>query len=77
MCSSDLEPVDVLCEQKDFAGVDADAFEDAVAVEQSVVKDTDDSLFSGDKGTGDVNQSGHKSALVAGVRKRNCGWIMW
>ena len=36
-----VEPVDVLVEAKDLAVVDADAFEDAVAVEQAVVVDAD------------------------------------
>ena len=36
-----VEPVDVLLEPEDPAGVGADALEDAVAVEQAVIEDAD------------------------------------
>src|SRR5207302_9645819 len=36
-----VQPLDVLAEPKDLAAVDADALEDAVAVEEAVVVDAD------------------------------------
>jgi hypothetical protein len=49
----------VFGEQENAAGIDADTFEDPVTIQQAVVKNTDNRLFSGNKSTCNVDQSGH------------------
>ena len=54
-----VQPVDVLVEAEDLAAVDADAFEDAVAVEQAVVVDADLGVFLRNELAVDVDLSRH------------------
>lgn len=54
-----VEAVDVLSQQEHLPRVNSNAFKDAVAVQQTVIKNTDHCLFGGNESTGEVNQSGH------------------
>ena len=61
--SAFVQPFDVLTQEEHFAAVDADAFEDAVAVEKAVIKNADDSLFLRDEGPVDVHLHGGLNQL--------------
>ena len=46
--------------QKNLAAVDADAFKDAIAVQQAMVKNADDSLFLGDQFSSQIDLQRHR-----------------